>query len=141
MPEQIVLVLEDSEERLIWLRRVIAPLGVTLSVAADVTSFLKLCEAYDPRRFHADSKVVAIILDHDLGSPEDKLDGSDAVEKIPLIDAPVLVWTSNDVEGRKMNYRLNERGFERTRRIPFHADLSLITRTLTSWIRGTAWRG
>lgn len=104
-----IVVLEDSEERVTWLKKVLPQYKILAFV--DVASFVKaVTESL------TDLKLV--IFDHDLGHSrppdgmyssendmllrydEDGKTGHDAAHEVPKFDVPALVWSHN-VSGRK----------------------------------------
>jgi len=132
-----ILLLEDTEDRVKWLRPICEARGAELVVAARVNEFIRTC------REHMLSDVRALVLDHDLGGyavpttlqDADGLDGLDAVEQMPILQAPVIVWSSNDQESPKMVSRLRERGFITVERMPWYDDRNKIVRAIARCLR------
>lgn len=132
---KVVLVLEDTPSRINWLRERATSYGATVHSTAIVKEFLTLYQ------MHAKSDVRAIVLDHDLGGylmpvsfqDPDGLDGIDAVEQMPFINAPVLIWSSNDDESPRMEQLLRGRGFNPVSRQPWYGDRDAIYATLRQW--------
>lgn len=56
----IILVLEDSEDRILWLRKVVEPMGYGVDWWSDVALFLHATEAQKER-------LALLVFDHDLG--------------------------------------------------------------------------
>jgi CheY-like chemotaxis protein len=135
---KVVLCLEDTESRIVWLRDVARHYGATVHATARVKEFLLLCQN------HAVADVKAIVLDHDLGGfsmpvslqDPDGLDGLDAAERIPatVSHAPVLVWSSNDEEAPRMAQILRGRGFLTVARMPWYGERSDIAAKLHDWL-------
>ncbi len=121
--KKVVLCLEDTESRIRWLRQICESYGCALYATPLVKEFLSLCEMHG-----TSSTVKAVVLDHDLGGysmpvslqDPDGLDGIDAVERMPVLGVPVLVWSSNDVESPRMEQLLGERGYREVERKPWY---------------------
>jgi hypothetical protein len=64
----------------------------------------------------------------------DGLDGIDAVERMPVMTTPVLVWSSNDDESPRMEQLLRGRGFPEVSRNPWHGDRDEIADKLREWL-------
>jgi len=134
-PPKVVLCLEDTESRIRWLREIAKSYDATVHSTALVKEFLTLCQ------MHSKSDVRAIVLDHDLGGysmpvslqDSDGLDGIDAVERMPFINAPVFVWSSNDQEAPRMHQLLRGRGFDPVEQKPWYGDREEIAATLRAW--------
>jgi hypothetical protein len=134
--KKVVLCLEDTESRIRWLRGICDSYGCTLHSTPLVCEFLLLCQR------HVSSDVKAIVLDHDLGGysmpvslqDPDGLDGIDAVEQMLVLTAPVLIWSSNDVESPRMERLLGERGYTEVSRQAWYGDRDEIAATLRSWL-------
>lgn len=133
--QKVVLVLEDTESRIRWLREIATSYGLAVHSTAIVNDFIGLCEAHSSR-----SEVKAIVLDHDLGgylmpvSLQDPNghDGVDAVERMPALAVPVLIWSSNDEESPRMQRLLEGRGFIAVR-MPWYGDRDAISKQLREW--------
>src|SRR5262245_10158676 len=102
MAKKVVVVLEDSDVRVQWLRDLMEPLGFEVRAHDHVQQFLRLVK-------DAGIRLTGVVLDHDLGGYRmpislqdgDGLDGLDAAEKMPAT-VPTLVWSTNHIEAPKM---------------------------------------
>lgn len=110
MSEKIIVVLEDSHERVEWLRKAVAPLKVEHYVR--VEPFVAAVEHYVRYK-----QIALVIFDHDLGHyppagsggmyagpPEANFDtdgrnGAHAAALVVRFEAPALVWSWN-TDGR-----------------------------------------
>lgn len=125
MTPPIVLVLEDSVERMDWLD--IALLGVDARVewATSVRDFRAKLSAIEQQSEQREA-LRLFILDHDLGPSLSGHDehgetGLDAARTLPTDlagDVPALVWSVNDTGARAMHRELVGRGYA-VRRMPF----------------------
>ena len=124
-----IVVLEDTHERVAWLRETFP--GVEIQHCTNVVDFMK----------HTRTPCALIILDHDLAgelgrSPEAKaiydrgeaadlhgLTGMDAV-RVCDTHTPVVVWSANPVWGPNMRNLLDERGVPHVY-YPFKADANM----------------
>jgi len=131
--EKVVLCLEDAESRVKFLREIAKSYGATVYYATRVKEFLMLCS------LHSRADVKAIVLDHDLGdqmpsTDTDGLDGLDAAEQMPLIVAPVLIWSLNESGAPRMQQVLRARGFDPVLQIPFIGYRNEIAKHLRGWL-------
>lgn len=107
----LIYVLEDMEARIKWLKEFIGP-DHTVLWATSVKDFLAL--------FDNNSSPDCVILDHDLGGIPDTLEGGsvdedgmtgfDAVDRMPVVTCPILVWSYNSVRAPEMARILKLRG-------------------------------
>lgn len=106
MTRDLVLVLEDSVERVTWLRAVLAGTGLDIEVHDTVAPFVA---AVSCRR----DRLALVVFDHDLGHlpPQDLQDGvglprlanydvdgktgEDAAKAVGPLPCPALVWSWN----------------------------------------------
>ena len=92
-----ILVLEDNEQRVRWLRR-IARSDADVLHTETVQDFLATLEI-EPD---------LILMDHDLGT---YFDGRDAATNMET-SSPIVVWSANPVRGPEMVTILDERGLD-----------------------------
>lgn len=134
---KVVLVLEDMQVRVDWLRDLVGDRASVLW-CADVAALLAV--------LRGGSVPDLVILDHDLGGIPRDLDagsrdkdgrtGLDAAEDMPPVECPVLVWSVNPVRAPIMVETLRRRGMQ-TGWAPFRTTgcTAAITRAL---LRGAA---
>lgn len=114
----IILVLEDMEPRVTWLKSTFPDVEIIWEATVDgFISKLKLIDV---------SRLALFLLDHDLGGPfEGSSDqtgksGLDAVNELgPWSNVPAIVWSINYTGAMNMVKTLNDHGFIVTH-IPFH---------------------
>jgi hypothetical protein len=120
--QKIVLCLDGTPSRVRWLEALAGAYGATVHATASVKAFLDLCRAHKAAE-------LTLVLDHDLGGysmpvsvqDADGLDGYDAAQKMPVLGAPVLIWSTNETEVFWMEDALKERGYSTVVRIPWSA--------------------
>lgn len=97
MNDRTILVLEDNEQRVRWLRRVVRARADVLhtETAQDFLATLEI----DPD---------LVLMDHDLGT---YFDGRDAARHMET-RAPIVVWSANQRRGPEMVDILLERGLD-----------------------------
>ncbi len=135
-----ILVLEDMSERVEWLRA--RAQGHPVVWAQTVTEFLALPQW--------DGPIALVVLDHDLdlahgGKPKvnvgpgpDGCTGMHAVERMPWVGCPVLVWSANEAWAPIMAARLLSREITAFRQPFDHHFLGL---TVSSFVRRwEAWQ-
>jgi CheY-like chemotaxis protein len=133
---KIILCLEDTPSRVRWLEGIAKKHGATVYATAWVTRFLEACRAQSA------VAELTIVLDHDLGGfsmpvslqDADGLDGIDAVEQMPLLVAPVLIWSTNHIEAPRMEETLRFRGFSTVVRMPWSSDRDDMAAQLHEWL-------
>lgn len=124
--EKLIVVLEDSKERMVWLRENFPDAIIKWSTTVD--------EFFDHLRTSSKDDIRLIILDHDLGSDdlatecqtltmergcsatcsldENGQNGTHAVDGLDSWhEIPVVVWSVNTVEGPRMAARLKKKKF------------------------------
>jgi CheY-like chemotaxis protein len=102
MKQKIVLCLEDTPSRVRWLEAIAKEHGAVVHFTDNVKFFLELCRAHSAAE-------LTIVLDHDLGGyampvslqDADGLDGIDAVQQMPVLGAPVLIWSTTTPRHRR----------------------------------------
>jgi hypothetical protein len=120
--QKIVLCLDGTPSRVRWLEALAGAYGATVHATPLVKTFLELCQAHRAAE-------LTIVLDHDLGGysmpvsmqDPDGLDGYDAAKMMPVLGAPVLIWSTNETEVFWMEDALKERGYSTVVRIPWSA--------------------
>ncbi len=125
MTAPIVLVLEDSTERMDWLDKALLGTGACVEWATSVRDFFAKMYAIEQQSERREA-LRLIILDHDLGpslsgGDEHGETGLDAARSLPTDlagDVPALVWSVNDTGSRAMHRELVGRGYA-VRRLPF----------------------
>jgi len=133
---KIVLCLEDTPSRIQWLTDIAVQYGAVVYATPMVNIFLDLC------REHAEAELT-IVLDHDLGGysmpvslqDSDGLDGMDAATLMPVMAAPVLIWSSNNIDAEMMEKTLSQRGFLMVVRMPWYGDKVAIEEQIREWLR------
>jgi len=115
--QNVIVVLEDMQERIDWLQDTFPDTGVIW-----VKSVKQLL---DELKFVGKDNVALILLDHDIGgqfagsADEDGLTGFDAAKSLTdWSDIPVIIWSINPVGAKKMHDALSNDGFV-VARIPF----------------------
>lgn len=134
MKQKIVLCLEDTPSRIRWLEVIAKEHDAVVHFTDNVRFFLDLC------RTHSAAELT-IVLDHDLGGysmpvslqDADGLDGIDAVEQMPVLGAPVLIWSTNLTEAPRMEKVLRERGYSTIARLPWAGDRAEMAAQLHEW--------
>jgi CheY-like chemotaxis protein len=135
MKQKIVLCLEDTPSRVRWLEAIAKEHGAVVHFTDNVKFFLELC------RVHSAAELT-IVLDHDLGGyampvslqDADGLDGIDAVQQMPVLGAPVLIWSTNHTEAPKMEETLRERGYSTIARFPWASNRDEMAAQLHEWL-------
>lgn len=131
----VVIALEDSPDRVKWLRAAVAPLQVVAH--ASVAAFVR-----DVAHYARYKQIALVVFDHDLGNmppmgaggmyagppapnydPDGKT-GLDAAIEVEPFNAPALVWSWNK-EGRKRIGGELDGKATHIRLIPFSADVQL----------------
>ncbi len=124
------LVLEDTRERVTWLRNVVGG-HADIVYSDNVLEFCELAEDLDP------AEVAAVVFDHDLPlnvskpkgttfvTPKDLgdsngLTGADAAKRVVTFDVPHLVWSCNDTGARTIRDNLRVRGVQDIEVVPFY---------------------
>lgn len=136
--KKIVLCLEDTPSRVVWLEGIAKEHGAVVHSSSSVKTFLALCKLC--RDFG--EVEVTFVLDHDLGGyampvsmqDSDGLDGMDAVEQMPELLAPVLVWSTNHIEAPRMEETLRKRNFTIVARMPWSNDRTEMAEQLHAWL-------
>jgi CheY-like chemotaxis protein len=95
--DRTILVLEDNEQRVRWLRRIVREHADVLHTET-VPDFLATLEI-EPD---------LILMDHDLGTT---FDGRDAARHMET-RSPIVVWSCNSTRGPQMVDILEERGLD-----------------------------
>jgi len=120
--QKIVLCLEDTPSRVRWLEAIAKEHDAVVYATSLVSVFLSLCQT-------CSAEELTIVLDHDLGGhampvsfqDSEGFDGVDAVEQMPVLLAPVLIWSTNHLEAPKMEETLRKRGYSTIARLPWSA--------------------
>lgn len=118
MSKPVILVLEDAEVRVEWLRDKFESVA-TIVHATTVTAMLDELERWK-------GSLALVILDHDLGTLQpngaDNMCGSDAARLLDVRrDIPILIWSWNPVGASQMMLSLTDHGYTSVSRLPFEA--------------------